>query len=146
MQKWLRRVRGAIGMGILWGAVWSVVGMVPRWVLGLNTDAPFPLVFGVFGFVSGVTFSVLLALTEGRRGFDQLSLPRVAGWGALGGLLVSSVFVKLVSLGWVSLLVIAPAFAIASVISATGSLAIARRAAGRELSGGRADAAEATLR
>ena len=145
MQKWLQRTRGAIGMGIVWGALWSVVGMVPRWVLGFNPDAPFPLVFGVFGFVAGLTFSGLLALIEGRRGFDQLLLPRVAGWGALGGLLVASVFAKLVSLGWGDVLAIAPTFAIASMACASGSLAIARRAARRELSDGHPDDAVAKL-
>jgi hypothetical protein len=145
MQKWLQRIRGAIGVGLTWGAVWAVVGMVPRWVFGFNADAPFPLVFGVFGFVTGVTFSALLALTERRRTFDQLSLPRVAGWGAVGGLLVSSVFARLASFGWGDVLVIAPTFAAACVVSASATLALARRAARRELGDGRADDAKAEL-
>ncbi|HKN66738.1 MAG TPA: hypothetical protein VJW73_10695, partial [Gemmatimonadaceae bacterium] len=92
MRKWLRRVRGAIGMGLIWGAAWGIVGSLPRWVLGYNPDAPFPIIFGILGFLGGVTFSGLLVLTEGRRRFDQMSLPRFAGWGALGGLLLSGFF------------------------------------------------------
>src|SRR3954466_13292537 len=100
MQKWLRRVRGAIGMGVIWAVAWAAVGSIPRWVLGMNPDAPFPLIFGVLGFIAGVTFSGLLVLTERRRRFDQMSLPRFAGWGAMGGLLLSALFTKIASLGW----------------------------------------------
>ena len=56
-------IRGAIGMGVTWAAAWSAAGLVPRWVLGFNPDAPFPLVFGVLGFIAGVTFSGLVVLT-----------------------------------------------------------------------------------
>jgi len=133
MRKWLRRIRGAIGMGFTWGAVWSAAGLVPRWLLGFNPDAPFPIIFGVLGFIAGVTFSGVLVLTEGRRGFDQMSLPRFAGWGATGGLLLSALFAKIASLGWGDVLMIAPAFALASAICASGSLAVARRAMRAEL-------------
>lgn len=133
MRKWLRRIRGAIGMGFTWGAAWSIAGMVPRWVLGFNPDAPFPLVFGVLGVFAGVTFSGLVVLTEGSRRFDQISLPRFAGWGAMGGLLLSALFAKAASLGWGDLLAIAPTFAVASAVCATGSLAVARRAVRQEL-------------
>jgi hypothetical protein len=132
MGKWLRRIRGAIGMGFTWGAAWSVVGMIPRWVFGFNADAPFPIIFGVLGFFAGVSFSGLLVLTERRRGFEQMSLPRFAGWGAMGGLLLSAVFAKAASLGWQDVLMIAPTFALASAVCASGSLAIARHAQGRE--------------
>jgi len=133
MRKWLRRIRGAIGMGFTWGAVWSAAGLVPRWLLGFNPDAPFPIIFGVLGFIAGVTFSGVLVLTEGRRGFDQMSLPRFGGWGATGGLLLSALFAKIASLGWGDVLMIAPAFALASAICASGSLAVARRAMRPEL-------------
>lgn len=89
MRKWLRPIRGAIGMGFIWAAAWFAVGSVPRWVLGINADVPFPLLFGVLGFIAGVAFSGILVLTEGRRSLDQMSLPRFAGWGAMGGLLLS---------------------------------------------------------
>lgn len=140
MRKWLRRIRGAIGMGFIWAAAWSVAGMVPRWVFGINADAPFPLIFGVLGFIAGVTFSGLLVLTEGRRRFDQMSVPRFAGWGAIGGLLLSALFAKAASLGWGDILAIAPTFALASAVCASASLAVARRAASREVPDIRRDA------
>ena len=145
MGKWLRRIRGAIGMGLTWAAAWSLAGSVPRWVFGFNTDVPFPLVFGVLGFLAGVIFFALLVLTEGRRRLDQMSLPRFAGWGAISGFLLSAVFTRIASLGAGDVLAIAPTFAVACAACASGSLALARRAERRELLEGREDIAEARL-
>jgi hypothetical protein len=102
-----------------------------------GADVPYPLGFGAFGFVAGVTFSGVLGLIEGRRRFDQMSLPRFAGWGAAGGLILSTAFVSAVafvedpSFMW-NLLVLGPIFAGAGAICAGGSLAIARRAEDHE--------------
>ena len=145
MGKWLRRVRGAIGMGLTWAVAWSVAGLVPRWLFGFNTDAPFPLIFGVLGFVAGVIFSLLLMLTEGRRAFDEMRISRFAAWGAVGGFLLSAIFTRAASLGWADAMAIAPTFAVASAFCAAGSLALARRAEMRELPDIRGDTAEAKL-
>jgi len=142
MGKLLQRIRGAIGMGIIWGVAWSVVGTLPRWVFGINADAPFPLIFGVLGFLAGVTFSVVLALTEGRRSFEQMSLPRFATWGAIGGIALSAIFTRAASLGLGDVLVIVPTFALASAACASGSLALARRATRGELAGVGGESAE----
>ena len=140
MKKWLRRIRGAIGMGLLWGAAWGLAGNIVTLGFVLRTgsrpDAPFPIMFGAFGFLAGVVFSGVLGLVEGRRRFGQMSLPRFAAWGAIGGLLVSATFVLAVSLGGNpsflrNLLVVGPAFAVAAAGSAAGSLALARRAQDR---------------
>jgi hypothetical protein len=140
MKTWLRRIRGAIGMGLIWGAAWGAAGNVVMLGFLLRTgsrpDAPFPIVFGVFGFVAGVLFSGVLGLVERRRRFGQMSLPRFALWGAIGGLLLATTFVLAVSLGgdptflW-NLVVVGPVFAIAAAGSAAGSLALARRAEDR---------------
>jgi hypothetical protein len=145
MRKWLRRIRGAIGMGFIWGAAWSGAGITLAVATGFEADAPFPLVFGVLGFIAGIIFSSCLALTESRRRFDQLSLPRIAAWGAIGGLLLSALFAKAASLGWGDVLAIAPTFALASAVCATASLAVARRAVGRELPDVPRDTGEAEL-
>lgn len=137
MRKWLRHIRGAIGMGVTWAAALFVVGFVPRWVFGFNADLPFPILFGALGFIAGVIFSGLLVLTEGRRRFDEMSLPRFAAWGATGGLLLSALFVRGAALGWGEVLAISTTFAAASAACAAGSLAIARRAVRRELPDGR---------
>jgi hypothetical protein len=141
MKKWLRRIRGAIGMGLTWAAAWSAAGVVTMLgfvlVTGSRPDAPFPLMFGVFGFVAGIIFSSVLGVVENRRRFDQMSLPRFAAWGAAGGALLSTGFVLAVSAGdpaflW-NLVVVGPVFAVAAAGSAAGSLALARRAQDRAL-------------
>jgi hypothetical protein len=111
-------------------------------VFGVNLDVPLPLVFGALGFVAGVTFSGLLVAIEGRRSFDQMSLPRFAGWGGLGGLLLSGLFAKAASLGRGDVLAIAPVFALACAACASGSLAVARRVVRRELPATPADTAD----
>jgi len=142
MRKWLRRIRGAIGMGFAWAIGWGAVGGVPRWVFGVNTDLPIGLLFGVLGFFGGVAFSAVLAATERRRRFDQMSLPRFAAAGAAGGILLSAVFAVPASLSWGDVLVLAPTLALASGVSAVASLALARRAVRRELADGSSDNAE----
>jgi len=139
MSKWMRRMRGAVGMGLAWGAAWFSAGMIILLGLLLTTgstgaDVPYPLGFGALGFIAGVTFSGILGLVEGRRRFHQMSLPRFAGWGAVGGLLFSALFVSTVALtaegmGFLSNLVfLGPLFAAAGAGSAAGSLALARKA------------------
>ena len=145
MGKWLRRIRGVIGMGFTWGAAWSGAGFVLAVVTGFKADAPFPLIFGVLGFFAGVIFSAFLALTEGRRRFDQMSLPRFAAWGATGGIVLSAIFAKAASLDWGDVLLIAPTFAVACAVCASGSLAVARRVARAELPAIRGDIAEVEL-
>lgn len=133
MQNWVGRVRGAIGMSVTWAVAWSAAGALPRWVFGVETDAPLPLIFGVFGLLAGVVFSGVLALTERRRTFDQMSLPRFAAWGAVGGLLFSLFWARLMSLGWGDVLALSSTLVVASAACASGSLALARRAVRREL-------------
>src|SRR5262245_31748287 len=133
MGKWLRRIRGALGMGFTWAAAWSLFGFVPRWIFGIESDLPFALLFGALGFLAGCTVSGILVLTEGRRRLDQLSLPRFALWGAAGGVLMGALFVRGTPAGWGEVLAITTTFAAACAASASGSLALARRAVMREL-------------
>lgn len=133
MRKWLRRIRGAVGIGLTWGAAWAGAGVMLAVATGFQADVPFPLFFGLLGFCAGVIFSAFLALSAGQRRFDQMSLPRFAAWGAAGGLLLSAVFAKAASLDWGDVLGLAPTFALASAVCASGSLAVARRAVSRAL-------------
>lgn len=134
MTSWKRRIRGALGMGLTWAAVWGAAGVGMAIVTRFQADAPFPLVFAVFGFAAGVIFSACLAMLDGRRRFDQLSMPSIAGRGAVGGVVLAAIFAKAASLGWGDVLVVAPTFAFASAVAAAGSLALARRAGARALS------------
>jgi hypothetical protein len=121
-------------MGLAWGLAWFAAGMVLLFIVGPDAaDVPFPLGFGALGFLAGVSFSGVLGLVEGRRRFDQMSIPRFAGWGAVGGFLFSTLFVSAVALAedpsflW-NLTFLGPIFAAAGGGSAAGSLALARRA------------------
>jgi hypothetical protein len=137
MSKWLRRIRGAIGMGLAWAMAWFAAGMILLLIVGPDAaDVPFPLGFGLLGFLAGATFSGVLGIVGGRRTFDQMSIPRFAGWGAGGGLLFAVIFVLAAGLGGSVLLVLGPVFALSSAASAAGSLALARKAEDQELIGG----------
>jgi len=131
-------------MGLIWGFAWSLVGGIPRWLFGFNTDAPLPIIFGVLGFIAGIAFSGVLVLAEGRRTFDRMSMPRFAGWGAIGGLALAAIFTRLASLSGADALMITPTFAAASALCAAGSLALARRGESRAVGGGE-DAAAGEL-
>ena len=99
MKKWPKRIRGAFGMGLTWAIAWFGAGVALLLVVGLDAaDVPFLIGFGMFGFLAGVMFSGVLGIVEGRRRFDQMSVPRFAGWGAVGGLLLSGTFVLAVAL------------------------------------------------
>jgi len=139
MTKWGRRIRGAIGMGLTWAAAGFGAGVLLARVSSLNPDLPFALLFAPLGFFAGIIFSAVLVVLEGRRGFDRMSLSRFAGWGAVGGLLLSGIFVVGAALRgasmWGEFLLFGPALAMASAVSAAGSLALARRGERRELSG-----------
>jgi hypothetical protein len=63
----------------------------------------------------------------------------------MGGLLLSALFVRGTSAGWGEVLAITTTFALACAVSASGSLAVARRAVRRELPDSRGDTAEAEL-
>jgi hypothetical protein len=149
MKKWARRLRAAIGMGLIWGAAWFGAGTLLARVPGFSSDLPFALLFAPLGFLTGIIFSAILVGIGGRRGFDRTSLPRFAGWGAASGLLLSGIFAVGAALRgtsfWGELLVFGPALGIASAVCAAGSLAVARGAVRRELPGSGGDPVEAEL-
>src|SRR3981189_1755827 len=127
MKKWGRRIRGAIGMGLAWGAAGFGTGILLARVSSLDVDLPFALLFAPLGFLAGTIFSGILVVIEGRRGFDRLSLSRFAAWGAVSGLLLSGIFVVGAALRgetmWGEFLVFGPGLAVASAACAAGSLA-----------------------
>ncbi len=52
MKQWLRRIRGAIGIGLTWAVAWFGAGIALLLVVGFGAaDVPFPLFLGLLGFV-----------------------------------------------------------------------------------------------
>jgi hypothetical protein len=83
MKKWLRRIRGAVGMGLTWAAGWALVGVLIELFIdpmGSLVDV-WPTALAIPGFLGGAVFSAVLRIAEGRRRFDELSLPRFGAWG-----------------------------------------------------------------
>ena len=147
MSNWLRRIRGALGMGLTWAIAGFLLGGVIELIhniwpnpIGSAVDI-WPAVLAYPGFVGGVAFSAVLGVAGRRRRFDELSLPTVAAWGALGGLIVSLIPAAMVTLGlatpnvplWQLTLGLLGPFGIGGAIAASGSLALARSADDREL-------------
>lgn len=138
MKKWLQRIRGGVGIGLTWAAGWAPVGALTGWVTGVLLGFPlgvvvanYAVMFGVLGFIGGAIFSTVLGLAEGRRSFDQLSLPRFVAWGALGGLLLGGLAVTagLLGAGLTTLgAVIAGTSTLLGAGSAAGTLVVARAA------------------
>lgn len=134
MKGLLRRIRGALGMGLTWAVGWFGVGaLIGVTFFGGGLDAALlwnGLLFAVAGLIGGVSFSTVLAISERRRTLEQVSAGRFAGWGALGGLVVAAVL----SIGGGPLTVTTALVALVLTVlgagSAVGSLALARRAGG----------------
>jgi len=151
MTSWLRRIRGAVGMGIVWAITWALGGMLiaassliipgfPTETLTRIFDAPAPAL-AIPGFIGGVLFSVVLGVAARRRRFDELSLRAVAGWGAIGGLLLSLVPVAMGSVGLATINIRDPLawqvavsllLTVLSGASAAGALTLARLGAKRD--------------
>jgi hypothetical protein len=125
MKNWLRRIRGAVGIGLAWGAAWFAAGLVFMVVAAPHPENPFFVAWGAFGFLAGLTFAGLLGIIERRKGIDQLSLKRVAGWGAAGGLSLALIVQIAGPLG--DFLLLGPLFALAGAACAAGTLALARK-------------------
>ncbi len=154
MTKWLRRIRGAVGMGLTWAAGWAVFGVLIGVTSNLLPGLPWDAFFEIFdaplpalavpGFFGGALFSTVLGVAGRRRRFDELSLPRFFAWGAMGGLLLSLLPAALVAVGlasmesgalglWQLTAIIGGPLTVLCAVSAAGSLALARRAENREL-------------
>jgi len=141
MKKWLKRIRGAVGMGLTWAAAWSGLGAMLGLAYGIVSGGGLvvtfvsgAITFAVIGFIGGSAFSAVLRLAEGRRTFDELSLSRFAGWGAVGGLLLFAPLFMVFGEGiWLGTVAMAGVVALIGAGSAAGALALARRADDRDV-------------
>ena len=130
MTQFVRRLRGALGIGLAWGVLWAALGAALAIIIGVvdpdqigpgEGPARVALILGLVGFLSGLGFAGLLALAERRSTLHDLSLGRVALWGLLGGVAIPLLMGTDGSMGWLT----GPMGA----ILATASVAAARRKA-----------------
>jgi hypothetical protein len=151
MTRWLRRIRAAVGMGLIWGVGWAIVGgAIMEGIVdphGKILDM-WPQTLAIPGFLCGAVFSVLLGIAASGRRFEELSLPRFGALGAGTGLLLGVVAAATgpASLPlWLRAAVVIAPLTILSAASATASLAVARLAERRSLRAPGADDADVRL-
>jgi hypothetical protein len=140
VKRLLRRIRGIIGTGVTWALAWVGLGA------GIGALTGFPLSYllrmamnnSVAGFIAGASFAVILSVAERHHTLEDLSLRRVALWGAAGGALLS--FLPL-AFGIPLAYLLGPLVINVGIGAgmATGSVALAKRGEDRRLSPGVAD-------
>ena len=128
MTRFTRWLRGALSVGVTWAGLWVIIGAGVMTIIYLVDPADIepgegpakalPILAAV-GLLSGIGFATLLSLGEGRRPLRELSIIRVALWGALGSAAIPFVMGADGSMGWLT--------GSLGAIFAAGSLALARR-------------------
>ena len=144
MQQWLRRVRGVVGMGLLWAAGGAAVGglvellanVLPGGLPMASAVDMWPQTLAILAFRRGVVFAVVLGIARGRRRFGELSLSEFAVCGAVAGL-VLGVLAMAMGAG----IAFAGVTTLLSAVAGAGSLALARMAETRGLLGAGANVA-----
>lgn len=136
MGTWLRRVRGVLGMGVVWAigglGVAAVLegadNVTPGGIQAIHVVDMWPPVLLVAGFVGGLAFGTLLGIVGGRRRFEELSFGRFTALGATTGLLLAGV---VVATGGPALA--AAVMVVSGTVGGATSLAVARAAERRGL-------------
>ena len=94
MTSWMRKLRGMLGTGVTWGVGWAIVIFIIGSIIGVVDpdsidpgEEPWRIagLVGAAGFLSGVAFAGLFSWIENRKSLRDLSVPRAAIWGAIGG-------------------------------------------------------------
>ena len=145
MTKWVRPIRGAVGMGLIWALGGLAIGglielldnILPGGLAMASAVDMWPQTLAILAFRRGLVFGAVLGFARGRRRFDELSLAQFAVWGAAAGLVVGAVAIaKGAGVGFVGVTTLL------SAAAGAGSLALARMAEGRGLLGRGVSAAE----
>lgn len=143
MSEVLKRIRGAVGMGLAWAVVWAPIAVLAGLIIDPDgsMDEMWAAIGAYPGFLSGVVFSALIRIAEGRRGLAELALSRAGAWGAAAGVLVG---VLPFTIGestsklplWQLAAIVIGSFALLSALSAVGSAVLSRYAARRQAPAG----------
>lgn len=102
MRGWIRKLRGILGTGTIWGLATATVGLFLGGIISAVSGEPFlssllrvGLRQGLNGFLLGCGFAGVLSVMDGRRTLSELSPGRAAVWGAVAGAAFPSVNVLL---------------------------------------------------
>ena len=136
MKRLIRKLRGTLGVGMMWGALGGAAGVVVS-VIGATTDRgtvgewlmSVGLGFAGFGFLAGVGFAATLSALDGRKTLRELSVRRAAMWGGLAGFAFPLTLVAALSGGALPLvpaIASAAAFGGVTALLGAGSVHIAR--------------------
>jgi hypothetical protein len=90
MSGYLRKLRGIIGISLIWALAWAVMFTILLYILQLFLPHDGDVgtirmmsIIGWVGFVSGSIFGLLLSLNESGKAIRDLSLWRAMVWGIL---------------------------------------------------------------
>lgn len=140
MNRILQRIRGVVGTGLTWAAAWVGLGAGIGALAGLDLQFILQIALGnsVSGFLAGSAFAGILSVAERNHSLEELSLKRVAIWGALGA---SALTLLPLAYGVPVGYLLAPILINGTIGAgmAAGSVAMARRAEDRRLQSRPAD-------
>lgn len=124
----LRRLRSALSVGIVWGAIWLPVGVFLAVSKGGLGRFPFEwrdwAALGTwtgFATLSGAAFALLLAARERTRTVETLAPRRVLGWGLLAGAAVPTCLSAVLLMLFPSLHVAPDIYTTLAEMAATGA-------------------------
>lgn len=138
MKTIIRRLRGALGNALVWGAFWFGAGFIlisgvylfgpgdQYWSLYFGNALRFATYVGLMGGVAGGAFSAYIATTFRNKGIEDLSPIRLALGGGLISILMTLVVITVVNTvagsGWPLLLedLAAPLLIYGAIGSVTG--------------------------
>lgn len=135
MKEWLRVIVGAIGIGLIWGALWAAAGAVIAMLVPSATLREVwvgPAIGMHPGFVGGVVFSALLALAARPRRSGDLSPSTVVACGGAVGFVLGVLPLAInkppgESPVWLVAAVVIGSMTLMSAATAAGSLPLLRR-------------------
>ena len=131
-------MKRVFGLALTWAVIWAIPGgaieaidnIAPSLLPFASNIDMWPQTLAIPGLVGGLLFAALLAVAERRRHFDEMSLGRIALWGAIAGLLLTGLahaadYFTVAELPWILAL---------SVIAALGSVLFFRYLTRRRVS------------
>src|SRR5262245_57308957 len=93
MRTWMRRLKAAVVMGLVWGIAWAVIGGTLMEGIfdrdGRIMDM-WPQLLAITGFLGGAFFSIVLGIAAHAKKFSELSTNRFTAFGAGAGVLLGA--------------------------------------------------------